>query len=123
MWSKVICVRCPRSCVINVLVEEGAVKSIEGYGCGLGLEYAKEEVSSPKRTVCSTVKIVGGKYPRLPVRTSVPVPKNKIRNVIRALHGITVKAPVKRGDIILSNVADTGADIVAEMDVNEEGNH
>jgi len=119
MLNKVICVRCPRSCVISVLIEEGTIKSIEGYGCRLGLEYAKEEVTNPKRTVCSTVRIIGGRYPRLPVRTSEPVPKEKIKEVINQLKGLTVKAPVRRGDVILRNVAGTGADIIAEMDVEE----
>jgi len=55
----------------------------------------------------------------LPVRTSEPVPKEKIKEVINQLKGLTVKAPVRRGDVILRNVAGTGADIIAEMDVEE----
>ena len=69
------------------------------------LEYTKEEVTNPKRTVSSTVRIIGGRYPRLPVRTSEPVPKEKIKEVINQLKGLTVKAPVRRGDVILRNVA------------------
>lgn len=83
------------------------------------LEYTKEEVTNPKRTVCSTVRIIGGRYPRLPVRTSEPVPKGKIKEVINQLKDLTVKAPVRRGDVILRNIAGTGADIIAEMDVEE----
>jgi CxxC motif-containing protein len=83
------------------------------------LEYAKEEVTNPKLTVCSTVRIIGGRYPRLPVRTSEPVPKEKIKEVINQLKGLTVKAPIRRGDVILRNVAGIGADIIVEMDVEE----
>jgi CxxC motif-containing protein len=120
MLSEVVCVRCPRSCLIRVAVEEGSVKSVEGYGCRLGFEYAVEEVTNPKRTVCSTVRVLGGRYPRLPVRTSEPVPKSKIREVVEALRSVTVKAPVRRGEVIVRNVAGTGADVVAEMDVEPE---
>jgi len=83
------------------------------------LEYAKEEVANPKLTVCSTLSIIGGRYPRLSVRTSEPVPKEKIKEVINQLKGLTVKAPIRRGDVILRNVAGTGADIIAEMEVEE----
>ncbi len=119
--SSVICVRCPRSCLIRILVEEGSMKSAEGYGCHLGLEYAMEEAANPKRTVCSTVRVVGGRYPRLPVRTSEPVPKSKIREVVDTLRGVAVKAPVRRGEVIVRNVAGTGVDVIAEMDVKPEG--
>ncbi|MBS1483892.1 MAG: DUF1667 domain-containing protein, partial [Clostridium sp.] len=33
------------------------------------------------------------------------------------LNGVTVKAPVHIGDVIVANVADTGVDIVATRDV------
>lgn len=121
MLSNVICVRCPRSCLIRILVEEGSLKRAEGYGCQLGLEYATEEAESPKRTVCSTVRVVGGRYPRLPVRTSEPVPKSKIREVVNTLRGVAVKAPVRRGEVVVRDVAGTGVDVIAEMDVKPEG--
>ena len=55
----------------------------------------------------------------MPVRTSEPVPKEKIKEVINQLKGLTVKAPVRREDVILRNVAGTGADIIAKKDVEE----
>jgi len=106
--------------LISVLVEEGSVRSVEGYGCRLGLEYTVEEVANPKRTVCTTVRVVGGRYPRLPVRTAEPVPKSKVKEVVEALRGVTVRAPVKRGEVVARNVAGTGVDVVAEMDVEPE---
>jgi CxxC motif-containing protein len=120
MLSRVVCVRCPRSCLISVLVESGSVKSVEGYGCLLGVEYAREEVENPKRVVCSTVRVVGGRYPRLPVRTAEPVPKSKLKEVVEALRGVTVRAPVRRGEVVVRNVAGTGVDVVAEMDAEAE---
>jgi len=106
--------------LIRVVAEGGSLKSAEGYGCHLGLEYAAEEVANPKRVVCSTVRVVGSRYPRLPVRTSGPVPKSKVKEVVEALRGVVVRAPVKRGEIILRNVAGTGVDVIAEMDAEPE---
>lgn len=120
MSTKIVCVRCPKGCLIEAVLSGGTVEKVEGYGCRIGLEYAKEEVASPKRAVCTTIRIVGGRYPRLPVRTTKPVPKEKIREVIEALRGLIVEAPVERGQVIVRNVAGTGADIIAEVSVGRE---
>lgn len=121
MSNSVVCVRCPKSCVIEVAVEGGLVRSARGYSCPLGLKYASEEALNPRRVVCTTVRVVGGRYPRLPVRTSMPVPRDRIREVVQSLRGIVVEAPVRRGEVIVRNVAGTGADIIAERDLEREG--
>lgn len=120
MSSRLICVRCPKGCLIEVTVEDGEVRDVKGYGCLVGLDYARKEAFSPRRYVCTTVRIVGGRHPRLPVRTSGPVPREKIREVVEALRGLVVEAPVKKGDVIAKDVAGTGADIIAEITVERE---
>ena len=47
------------------------------------------------------------------VKTASDVPKGKIFDCVKALKGVTVKAPVKIGDVIVENAAGTGVDIVA----------
>ena len=47
------------------------------------------------------------------VKTKEDIPKDKIFDCVRALKGITVKAPVRIGDVILADVAGTGVDVVA----------
>jgi CxxC motif-containing protein len=51
------------------------------------------------------------------VRTSEPVLKNRVRDVVAALKNIVVEAPVKAGQVILKNVVDTGVDVIAERDM------
>ncbi|MBO8173915.1 MAG: DUF1667 domain-containing protein [Thermococcus sp.] len=111
-----LCIRCPKGCRLKVMVEEGRV-TVDGYECLEGKKYGEEEVKNPKRIVTSTVRILNAKYPRLPVRTAEPVPKDKILDVINALKGVVVKAPVKRGQVIIENVAETGVDVIAERDM------
>ena len=50
------------------------------------------------------------------VKTKEDIPKGKIFDVVKALKGVTVKAPVKIGDVIIPDVAGTGVDIVATKD-------
>ena len=37
---------------------------------------------------------------------------------MRALDGVTVRAPVRRGDVVLRDVCATGVDVIACRDVN-----
>ncbi|MEX2689961.1 MAG: molybdopterin oxidoreductase [Candidatus Latescibacterota bacterium] len=113
---EVICIRCPKGCRIKI-EKKGENIKIEGYECPLGKTYAEEEITNPKRVVTSTVRILGAIHPRLPVRTLYPIPKYKIKDVINALRGIVIEAPVRKGQIIIDNVCGTGVPIIAERDM------
>jgi len=52
------------------------------------------------------------------VKTEHDIPKDKIFDCIAALRGVTIKAPVHIGDIVLENVAGTGVNIVAAGNVD-----
>ena len=66
-----------------------------------------------KRQVTSTVTVEGGADVTVSVKTASDVSKGKIFDCVKALKGVTVKAPVKIGDVIVENAAGTGVDIVA----------
>ena len=108
---KMICINCPRGCEMEVTVGGDAV-SVTGNACPKGEAYAKAEVTNPTRMVTGLVRVAGLRKP-LPVKTGVAVPKAKIDAVLFALHRTTVQLPVKIGDVIIHNVAETGVDVVA----------
>ena len=58
-----------------------------------------------------------GLWARLPVKTNRAVPKDQVRAVCRVLRQVTTVAPVSMGDVILVDVLDTGADVVATRDM------
>lgn len=91
--------------------------AVDGNECPVGEKHAAEEVLNPRRIVSTTVRILGARLPRLPVRTSEPVLKSRARDIVAALKNMVVEAPVKGGQVILKNVADTGVDIIAERDM------
>ena len=115
-----LCIRCPKGCRLRVVVDGESI-TVSGYECLEGKKYGEEEVRNPKRMVTSTVRILGAKYPRLPVRTAEPVPKDRILDVIAALRGVVIRAPVRRGQVILENVAGTGVNVIAERDMEAVG--
>ncbi len=100
-------------CPVTVEMNDTEIVSVTGNTCPRGDAYARKEVTNPTRIVTSTVKVEGGSVDMVSVKTKEDIPKDKIFDCVRALKGITVKAPVRIGDVILADVAGTGVDVVA----------
>ncbi len=115
----VTCIMCPLGCEVKVELEDDQIISIKGYACENGREYAEQEISSPTRTVMSVVKCVDGNFPTVSVKTSEPVKKANIDEVMSSMSEIEVKAPVDVGDIIVEDVCGSGVDIVATRKVKK----
>ena len=57
------CILCPNSCEITVDYEGKTVRSTTGNKCDKGKEYVTQELTDPKRTVTSSVEVIGGDRP------------------------------------------------------------
>ena len=112
----VICIGCPKGCLITVDKNQDGSLTITGNTCKKGEEYARNEVTAPKRTVTSIIKVTGGHDRVVAVKTKGEIPKGKIFECMEAINSASVKVPVKLGEVLISNVAGTGVDIVAASD-------
>ena len=114
-----ICIGCPMGCPLTVTMEGTEVKSVTGNTCPRGDIYARKEVTNPTRIVTSSVLVKGSRTgaKTVSVKTASDVPKGKIFEVVRALKGVTVEAPVKIGDVVVANVSGTGVDVIATKEV------
>ena len=117
MEKEIICTVCPRGCRITAVGEGETVLKIDGYGCRRGLEYASSEYAHPVRILTTTVGIVGRSSDLLPVRSSKPLPKEKLFECMDVLRKTFVAAPVARYDVILADICGTGVDIVATKSI------
>ncbi len=113
--KELICIVCPKGC--HLKVDEEKDYAVTGNGCPRGAEYGKAELTNPTRVVTSTVRCDGGTHPRCPVKTDRPVPKGKMMEVMAALEGIALTAPVHVEDTIIENVCGTGVNVVATRDL------
>ena len=111
------CICCPMGCQITVETNGDEIISVSGNTCKRGDTYAHKEITAPSRTVTTTVRVAGGAAPVVSVKTRSDIPKGQIFACIRCLKDVTVEAPVRIGDVILSDVAGTGVDIVATKNV------
>lgn len=108
-----ICIGCPLGCNLSVTVQDNGTIDVTGNTCNRGAEYARKEMTDPRRIVTSTVRVSGAKETAVSVKTKSDIPKGKIFDCMQALAGVTVAAPISIGDVVLSDVAHTGVDVVA----------
>ena len=111
----IICITCPQGCIIKVSGDpaKGEIVSCEGFKCKRGKVYAENEFIRPLRILTTSVKTEGAVVPLLPVRTSAPIPKEMQMEAMVEVKKLTVKAPMKPGDVIVKDFMGTGADLVA----------
>lgn len=110
---ELICIGCPMGCMMTVSMDNGEVTEVTGNTCKRGDAYARKEVTNPTRIVTSSVRVSGGILPVVSVKTREDIPKGKIADCMKALKEVEVKAPIQIGDVVLSDVAGTGVDVIA----------
>ena len=114
MKRELVCIICPRGCLMTAEITEGGV-AVKGNACKRGEEYAIAEMTAPKRTVTSMVRVSNREDTMVSVKTSAPIPKENIFDVMEKIRAANVDAPVAIGDVIIPDLF--GVDIVATKDV------
>jgi CxxC motif-containing protein len=117
--QELICINCPLGCHLEVTKTEPDGWLVEGNQCNRGKTYAIKELTAPTRILTTTVIINNGILKRLPVRTNEALPKDKIFEAMKLINKITVNAPIEMGEVIITNILDTGVDIIASRSMGD----
>lgn len=112
MKKELTCIGCPMGCRITAELEDGEVRNVEGYSCNIGKNYAHEELTCPRRIVTALVRAQGTDEP-LCVKTDGAIEKRLVFDCLAALRGVTVRRPVKIGDVVAENLCGSGVNAVA----------
>lgn len=118
MKKDIICTVCPLGCHIAVEGEGEKIISMEGYGCARGKQYATTEFSHPVRILTSTIRTDSDRIPLIPVRSSEPLPKEMLMNCMVEIRKCRVHLPIRSHEILISDICNTGIDIVATADIS-----
>lgn len=113
------CIVCPNGCSLNV-EKNGEEIKVTGNRCPRGEQFARTELIKPMRTICSTVRTVFPGVPVLPVRTSREIPKDQIFAVMKEISRVELNQRVRSGDVVIHNVLNLGADIIATSNLLQE---
>ncbi len=112
--KKLTCVVCPFGCTLEVkLGDSGEFVGVTGHTCKRGAAYAESEMTNPVRTLTSTVKITGADGSMLPVKTSAPIPKDRLFEAMDRIKKISATAPIACGDVLEKDFLMPGVNLVA----------
>ena len=117
--KEITCIVCPIGCKILVEIDGEQIKNIYENKCKQGIDYVKSEALDPRRMLTTSVLVNGGKWPLVSVKSSHPVSKEKLFQVLKEIKKTKIKAPIKSGQKILKNVANTGIDILTTKTVEK----
>ena len=109
-----VCIACPIGCPLQLVHEGDTIQEISGHNCKRGAKYARQEFTDPRRTFSTTIPIEGALYPRLPVKLSAAIRKEKVLEAARVVHGLSAEAPIACGQVLLTGLlGEEGVDVVA----------
>ncbi len=118
--KEIICTICPNSCRLKVWKDPKTREiMIEGFKCTRGKDFGIQEFVAPTRMLITTMRIVGGIYPVIPVRSEGELPKEKIFDAIQYVNDQVCWAPVEMGDVLIKNIAGTGINVIASRNMDK----
>ena len=104
---KLTCIMCPVGCQLEV-TKKGNDYVVSGNSCVRGERYGKQEVIAPERMVTTVAKTKTG---FVSVKTSAPVPKQRVQDVVNEIGKITLENP-KHGQVALKNILGLNVDVI-----------
>lgn len=120
--KELVCIICPLGCNLKAVISGGRIEEITGNTCPRGAEYARKELTNPRRVLTTTVRVRGGSLPAVSVKTLTDIPKDRIFQCMRELKDVVLEAPVDTGQVVAENIAGTGVPVVTTKAVRKEVN-
>ncbi len=96
--SELVCTCCPNGCALTASTDAKGKLEISGARCSRGVSFGLSELTDPRRTLTTTVRLQNGAYPLVPVRSAEPVRKGDLRRLVTGLRAVTLTAPVRCGE-------------------------
>ena len=117
--KKITCIICPIGCKIFVKTDGKQIAVTKGNRCKKGIYYARSEALDPRRMLTTSVLVRGGEWPLVSVKSTKPIPKDKLFPILKQIKKITINAPVGSGQKIIKNILNIGVDIVATKTIKK----
>ena len=108
------CIVCPGGCEITAVKNaSGDDWILSGASCRRGDAYVRQELTDPRRTFSTLVRILDGEREVAGVRVTKPIPLGKVKEVAAYIHSLSFPAPVKTGQVLLEGILGMDCDLVA----------
>lgn len=118
MIRQCICPKCNKRCILDIDKYNNKIE-VNGNLCNQGIKYASMEINNNKAILTTLVRIKGAKCNVIPVKSSKPIDKSIWIECSKALSRLHIGAPIKCGDIVCTNILNTGIDIICTKTVGK----
>ena len=115
--TKLTCIVCPNGCELDI---DEKTLEVSGNKCPRGKQFAIDELTSPKRTICSSVKTIFKDTPVVSVRVSKDIPKDRIFDVMKEINKVVLNKRLGIGDVVITNVLNLDADVIITSNILKE---
>lgn len=112
--TKLTCICCPRGCTLEV----DDKLNVSGNSCPRGADYAIAELTHPTRTVTTSIRVNNREDTLVSVKTSCPIPKERMFDFMKFVDTLSVDAPTKIGDVVSHNPIDLECDILITKNID-----
>lgn len=109
--ESMICINCPKGCRMDAVYTDDEWK-INGNDCIRGEDYARQELTDPRRILTALMRPEGSDKP-VSVKTDRTVPRARLLECAAALYRVHPKLPIKAGDVLIDDLCGTGARVIA----------
>lgn len=122
MNRQMTCIVCPMGCTLTVTYGINTLGTpcdvvVTGNTCKRGANYATEELVSPRRTLTTTVRTDDDSRELLSVKTSAPIPKDKLFAAMERANAVVAHLPVHAGDVLVRDFITPGVNLIACRDM------
>ncbi len=111
------CIICPNGCEMTAEYEGSTVLSVSGNLCPKGAAYATQELTDPRRTIATSIRVIGGTLPLVSVRLTKAIHKTQIFEAMQKINQCELNAPVHIGDVVLHHLFGTDCDVIVTKNV------
>ena len=112
--KELTCIICPRGCHLKI---DDDMK-VTGNFCPRGVQYAINEMTNPVRTITTSIRVTNREDTLVSVKTSNPIPKGKIFEVMDEINKLKINAPTKIGDVVVKNILGLDSDIIITKNID-----
>ena len=108
-----VCIVCPRGCQLHI-DDDG---NVTGNFCPRGKKYALDEITCPKRTLTSSIRVDNRKDLLVSVKTDKAIPKDKIFEAMKIIDTLKVSAPCYIDQIIYKDFIEDGVNLIITKEI------
>lgn len=110
---------CTLEVTIETIGEKTKVLKVTDNNCPRGPKYVEKEFLNPTRTLTSTIAVIDGDQPLVPVKTDGEIPRNMIMQCMEIIRRTSCNAPIASKQILINDILGTGINIISCYSINK----